>query len=263
MIRALWTAATGMQAQATNIDVIANNLANVNTSGFKRSRAEFQDLLYENLRASGAATSQSGTQVPVGIQMGHGVRTHTIGKIHTSGDFQNTGNQLDMAIEGQGMFQIQMPDGTIGYTRDGTFKLNNTRTLVTSDGYPLEPGITIPQEAMQIAIGPDGTVSVTIPNQVDPQVVGNIQLATFVNPAGLTALGRNLFSESGASGAPVVGDPGLDGVGTIQQGYLEMSNVSMVEEMVNMIASQRAYEINSKAITTSDDMLSTAVNMKR
>ncbi len=181
----------------------------------------------------------------------------------SQGDYNQTGNQLDISVEGQGFFQIQMPDGSTSYSRDGTFKLDNTGQIVTSDGYPLEPGITVPQNATQITIGPDGSVNVMLPNNVQPQNIGNIQLARFVNPAGLNAIGRNLFTESGASGNPVVGTPGLDGVGTIQQGYLEMSNVNMVEEMVQMIASQRAYEISSKAIKTADTMLGTAAGLKR
>ncbi|MGN7613255.1 flagellar basal-body rod protein FlgG [Magnetococcales bacterium HHB-1] len=263
MIRALWTSATGMHAQQTNIDVIANNLANVNTSGFKRSRADFQDLLYQTMRAPGTDTSDSGTQVPVGIQLGHGVRTVSVAKMFSQGDYKQTGNELDMAVEGHGFFQVEMPDGSTAYTRDGTFKLDSTGQIVTSDGYKLEPGIVVPQNAQRVTVGPDGSVNVTLPSTVDPQNLGTIEVATFVNPAGLNALGRNLFSESAASGAAVVGTPGIDGFGTIQQGYLEMSNVDMVEEMVQMIASQRAYEINSKSIKTADEMLGHAANLRR
>ncbi|MBF0620285.1 MAG: flagellar basal-body rod protein FlgG [Magnetococcales bacterium] len=263
MMRALWTSATGMQAQQMNIDVVANNLANVNTAGFKRSRTDFQDLLYQTMRAPGSETSQAGTQVPVGIQLGHGVRAVSVSKMFTQGDYNQTGNQLDLAIEGRGFFQIQMPDGSTGYSRDGTFKMDETGQVVTSDGYPLEPGLVVPQEAVQVTVGPDGSVNVILPDNVEPVNIGNVQLATFVNPAGLTALGRNLFQESGASGNPIIGDPGTDGVGTIQQGYLEMSNVNMVEEMVQMIAGQRAYEISSKGIRTADEMLSTATQLKR
>ncbi|MEG3638546.1 flagellar basal-body rod protein FlgG [Magnetococcus sp. PR-3] len=263
MIRALWTSATGMQAQQTNIDVIANNLANTNTAGFKRSRADFQDLLYQNMRAAGAATSQSGNQVPVGIQLGHGVRTVSVSKMFTQGDYVQTGNELDMAIEGKGFFQIQMPDGSTAYSRDGTFKLDNSGQIVTADGYVLDPGLTLPQNATNVAVGPDGTVAVKTPDQADLTEVGQIQLAQFINPAGLNAIGRNLYTESGASGAPVVGTAGEDGLGTVQQQYLELSNVNMVEEMVNMIASQRAYEINSKTVQTADDMLGKVASMKR
>ena len=263
MMRALWTSATGMQAQQMNIDVIANNLSNVNTTGFKRSRADFQDLLYQTMRAPGSETSQAGTQVPTGIQFGHGVRTAAVSKMFSQGDYNQTGNQMDLAIEGRGFFNIQMPDGTTAYTRDGTFKLDSTGQVVTSDGYPLEPGIVVPPDAVQVTVGPDGSVNAMMPSQVDPVNIGNIQLTTFVNPAGLNAIGRNLYTESGATGDPVVGDPGTDGVGTIQQGYLEMSNVNMVEEMVQMIASQRAYEISSKGIRTADEMLGMAAGLKR
>ncbi|MBF0311209.1 MAG: flagellar basal-body rod protein FlgG [Magnetococcales bacterium] len=263
MIRALWTSATGMQAQQTNIDVIANNLANTNTTGFKRSKTDFQDLLYQNMRAAGSATSAEGTQVPVGIQLGHGVRAVSVSKMFTQGDYVQTGNQLDVAIEGKGFFQIQLPNGETAYSRDGSFKLNNTGQIVTADGYLLNPGFNVPQEAKQVSIGPDGTVNVLLPNQVTPQNLGTIQLAQFVNDAGLTAIGRNLFQESGASGTATTGNPGDNGLGTVQQGYLEMSNVNMVEEMVNMIASQRAYEINSKTIQTADDMLGQAANLRR
>ena len=263
MIRALWTSATGMQSQQTSIDVIANNLANVNTTGYKRSRTDFQDLLYQTMRAPGTDTSQAGTQVPTGIQIGHGVKTVAVSKLFSQGDYNQTGNQLDLAVEGDGFFQIQMPSGETAYSRDGTFKLDNTGQVVTSDGYALLPGITVPENALGVTVGPDGGVNATLPNQAAPVNVGNIQLASFVNPAGLNAIGRNLFLESGSSGAAVVGTPGSDGVGTIQQGYLEMSNVNMVEEMVNMITSQRAYEVSSKSIKTADEMLQLVANLKR
>ncbi len=262
MMRSLWTAASGMVAQQANIDVISNNLANVNTTGFKKSRTDFQDLMYQNMRQAGATTGDD-NQVPTGIQIGLGVRQVATQKIYTEGSFQSTGSELDMAIEGDGFFQISMPDGTINYTRDGSFKRDSTGRIVTSDGYPLEPAITIPTEATAIAVSSEGVVTATIPGQTDPQELGQLQLARFVNPSGLDSLGRNLLKETAASGAAVVTNPGTDGAGTVVQKYVEMSNVQVVEEMVNMIVAQRAYEMNSKAITTSDAMLETAANLKR
>lgn len=262
MIRALWTGATGMQAQQLNMDVIANNLANVNTTGFKRGRSDFQDLLYQTLRLAGTASS-SNTKVPTGIQVGHGARTVAVQKIFLQGDFMQTQNELDMTIEGKGFFQIRTPDGETAYTRAGAFKLDNDGRIVTSDGYPLEPEITIPDDTLNITIGPDGTVSVLQAGQTVPSEVGNIELARFPNQAGLKSIGRNLYVETDASGPVTTGTPGQDGYGTIAQGFLEMSNVSVVEEMVNMIVSQRAYEINSKVIQTSDDMLQVANQLKR
>jgi len=262
MMRSLWTAASGMVAQQANIDVISNNLANANTTGFKKSRTDFQDLMYQNMRKAGSTTGPD-SQLPTGIQLGHGVRQVATQKIYTEGSFQSTGNSLDMAIEGDGFYQITMPDGTISYTRDGAFKQDSQGRVVTSEGYPLEPAITIPQGATDLSISSDGRVTATIPGQTTPQDLGQIQLARFVNPAGLDSMGRNLLKETAASGAPVATNPGTDGAGTIQQKYLEMSNVQVVEEMVNMIVAQRAYEINSKAITTSDTMMETAANLKR
>lgn len=262
MIRSLWTAATGMQAQTTNIDVIANNLSNVNTSGFKRSRAEFQDLLYETMRPPGTTTA-GGNQVPTGIQVGHGTRTVSTQKLFIQGDFQHTQNELDMAIEGEGFFQVTQPNGELAYTRAGNFKIDSEGRLVTPDGFLLEPEITIPIDTVAVAISTDGTVSILQSGQTQPTDVGNIQLARFINPGGLSSIGRNLFVENAASGTPVTGTPGEDGYGTIAQGYLEMSNVSVVDEMVNMITAQRAYEINSKAIQAADEMLQTANNLKR
>lgn len=262
MMRALWTAGTGMVAQQANIDVISNNLANVNTTGFKKSRTDFQDLMYQTIRQAGA-TSGPDNMFPTGIQMGHGVRQVATQKIYTQGNFQQTGNSLDISIEGEGFFQITMPDGTLAYTRDGAFKKDAQGRVVTSEGYPLEPAITIPAEATDVTIAADGQVSVTISGQNTPQNVGQIQIARFVNPAGLDSLGRNLLKETAASGAPVVANPGVDGAGTLTQKYLEMSNVQVVEEMVNMIVAQRAYEVNSKAIQTSDSMLEQAANLKR
>jgi flagellar basal-body rod protein FlgG len=262
MIRSLWTAATGMEAQQLNIDVITNNLANVNTAGFKKSRVDFQDLLYQTLRSAGVADAQ-GAQVPTGIQVGLGTRPVAIQKIFSQGDLQQTDNPLDLVVEGDGFFQIQMPNGNTAYTRDGGFKLDGQGRLVTSDGYTLTPEVTIPPEATAVNIGSDGTVSISLPGQSAPQEIGNIQLAKFANPAGLMNLGRNLFTQSAASGEPVVDTPGMNGLGTLGSKMIEMSNVKVVEEMVNMITAQRAYEVNSKAIQTSDEMLSTANNLRR
>lgn len=262
MIRSLWTAASGMQAQSTNIDVIANNLSNVNTTGFKRSRAEFQDLLYETTRPPGTTTA-GGNQVPTGIQIGHGTRTAATQKLFIQGDFHHTSNELDMAIEGGGFFQVIQDNGEIAYSRAGNFKLDSEGRIVTPDGMPLEPEITIPNDTISLAIGSDGTVSILQSGSSTPTEIGAIQLARFVNPAGLENLGRNLFMQTAASGDPITGAPGEDSFGTIAQGYLEMSNVSVVDEMVNMITAQRAYEINSKAIQAADDMLQTANALKR
>jgi len=262
MIRALWTSATGMQAQQLNIDVIANNLANVNTAGFKRGRGDFQDLLYQTIRLAGTASS-TGTEVPSGIQVGHGARVVAVQKIFLQGDFMQTMNDLDITIEGRGFFQILRPDGEIAYTRSGAFKLDSDGRIVTSDGYPMEPETTIPEDTVNITIGPDGTVSVLQAGQTEASEVGNIELAMFPNEGGLKNVGKNLYLPTDASGDPTTGVPGEDGFGTIAQGYLEMSNVNVVEEMVNMIVSQRAYEINSKVIQTSDDMLQVANNLKR
>lgn len=261
MMRALWTAGSGMIAQQANIDVISNNLANVNTTGFKKSRTDFQDLMYQTIRQAGASTGPD-TQLPTGIQMGHGVRQVATQKIYTQGSFQQTGNTYDVAIEGDGFFQVTMPDGTLAYTRDGAFKKDSQGRLVTSEGYPMEPQIQVPDNATDITISADGRVTATVPNQA-PVAVGDIQIVRFVNPAGLDNIGRNLLKETAASGTPVLSTPGQDGSGTLVQKYLEMSNVAVVEEMVNMIVAQRAYEINSKAITTADSMLEQAANLKR
>ncbi|MGB9498900.1 MAG: flagellar basal-body rod protein FlgG [Dissulfuribacterales bacterium] len=262
MIRGLWTASTGMQAQQLNIDVIANNLANVNTSGFKKSRPDFQDLMYQTITQAGT-TSGVGNEIPTGIQVGLGTRPVAVQKIFTQGNYQETGNDLDIAIEGDGFFQILQPDGSTSYTRAGAFKLDSTGAIVTSDGYPLQPAITIPTDTTAITITEDGTVSVLQAGQTASTQVGTIELANFSNPAGLKAIGKNLFQETDASGAVVLGTAGTDGLGTLTQKFLEMSNVSVVEEMVNMIVGQRAYEINSKAIQTADEMLQTANNVKR
>lgn len=262
MIRSMYTSATGMQAQTMNIDVIANNLANVSTSGFKKSRTDFQDLLYDTLQAPGAPSS-AGTQVPTGLQIGHGVRTVAVSKIFSAGDYQNTKNELDMAISGDGFFQILRPDGSTGFTRAGSFKLDSDGRIVTPDGFPLEPEMTIPADAINVTVGVDGTVSVIQAGDANPVEIGTIQLARFANPAGLMATGKNLFLESLSSGDAITGTAGQDGFGYIDQGFLEMSNVSVVDEMVNMITAQRAYEVNSKVIQTADDMLQMANNVKR
>src|SRR5207249_3880462 len=242
MIRALYSAASGLEAQQLNIDVIANNLANVNTAGFKLSRPEFEDLLYQNLRASGAASSTS-TDLPVGLQVGLGSRPVATSRLFTQGDFRQTGNPLDMVVEGQGFFQVRLPNGETAYTRAGSFHLNREGSLVTADGNLLDPQVTIPSDALTITVGSDGTVSVTQPSQSQAQQVGTIQLAIFQNPAGLNSIGKNLFLTTTSSGEPITGTPGENGIGTINQGFLEQSNVSVVEEMVNMIIGQRAYEI--------------------
>ena len=262
MSRALSIAASGMQAQSLNIDVISNNLANVSTTGFKRSRADFQDLLYQNLRPAGA-TSSSGNQVPTGIQLGQGTRPVATQKIFIQGNYQHTGNELDMAIEGSGFFQIMQPNGEIAYSRAGAFKLNSEGKIVTSDGYPLEPEITVPSNSISVTIGMDGTVSVLKAGESAPSEIGTIELAQFPNPAGLNSIGRNLYLNTAASGEVTTGTAGKEGRGTLSQGSLEMSNVSVVDEMVNMITAQRAYEINSKSIQAADEMLQMANNLKR
>jgi flagellar basal-body rod protein FlgG len=262
MMRGLWAAATGMTSQQTNIDVIANNLANVSTAGFKSSRVDFQDLVYQTLSEPGASATES-TVLPTGSQVGLGSRYASIQRLYTVGEMRNTGNKLDVAIEGDGFFQVTLADGRTGYTRDGSFKLDANGRLVTSNGDPLSPEITIPTDATDISIGSDGSVSYTATGQTASQSAGKITIAKFLNPAGLSSLGRNLLAQTSASGEPTVGDPGTSGLGTVQQGTLELSNVSVVEEMVNMIVAQRAYEVNSKAIQVSDEMLSLANNLHR
>ena len=262
MIRSLWTAASGMKSQSLNIDVISNNLANVNTTGFKSSRADFQDLLYETLRQAGTSSSES-SDVPTGIQVGHGSRPVASHKIFTQGDFQQTKNELDIAIEGEGFFQILQPNGETAYSRDGAFKMDRDGRMVTSDGFVMEPEITIPSDSISLSIGLDGTVSVLQPGSNTPTEIGTITVARFVNPAGLHSIGRNLYLPTNASGDAIVGTAGEDGLGTLAQGFLEMSNVSVVDEMVKMITAQRAYEINSKTIQAADDMLQQANNVKR
>ena len=262
MMRSLWTAGSGMTAQQFNIDTIANNLANVNTAGFKKSRVDFQDLLYQSVRYAGTPVTQ-GAQIPTGIQIGHGVRPVATQKIFTQGTFQQTDNPLDLVIEGEGFFQVLMPDGTVAYTRDGAFKMDGEGRLVTSDGFTLEPEILVPSNTVTVSVGTDGTVSAVLDGESEPQNLGSIQLVRFVNPAGLQSFGRNLLLATAASGEPIMGTPGLEGFGAIAQGYLEISNVGVVEEMVNMIIAQRAYETNSKAIQASDEMLQTANNLRR
>jgi len=254
MIRSLFISKTGLDAQQTQLDVISNNLANVNTSGFKRSRAVFEDLLYQTLRQPGANSSQQ-TNLPTGLQIGTGVRPVATERIFSQGNLQQTSNSLDVAINGQGFLQVQMPDGTTAYTRDGSLHLDNQGQIVTSSGYAVQPAITIPTNAQSITIGNDGIVTVTQPGQANATQVGTLQLANFINPAGLESKGENLYMETQASGSPTTSTPGNNGMGTISQGYVETSNVNVVEELVQMIQTQRAYELNSKAIQTSDQML--------
>jgi flagellar basal-body rod protein FlgG len=262
MIRALYTAATGMNAQETNIDVISNNLANVNTVGFKKGRADFQDLMYQYAVEPGAPTSQISIN-PSGVQIGLGVKTASVQKVFTQGDLSSTGNQLDVAIEGDGFFQIQRPDGTLAYTRSGAFQLDQNGQIVTSDGYILAPGVTIPPDSLGITIAQDGTITVKQPNNAVPTQVGQLLAVRFPNNGGLRALGQNLYEETQASGTPVNGIFNQVGFGRLNQGFLESSNVSVVEQVVNMITAQRAYEASSKGITTADEMLNQVINLKR
>jgi flagellar basal-body rod protein FlgG len=254
MIRSLWIAKTGMEGQQTKLDAISNNLANVGTYGFKRGSVVFEDLMVQTLRQPGAASGE-GTQLPTGLQVGLGSRVAASARNFAQGALQQTGGSLDVAVKGQGFLQVTMPDGSTGYTRDGALQLDATGQLVTSQGYPVQPGITIPANAVSVTIAADGNVSVQLPGQTATTAAGQLQLAGFVNPAGLSSLGGNLFAETAASGAPNAGAPGTAGLGTLQQGFVEGSNVNVVEELVAMIATQRAYELNSKAIQTSDQML--------
>ena len=251
---ALWAAKTGLDAQQTRMAVVSNNLANVNTTGFKRDRAVFEDLLYQTLRQVGAQSSQD-TQLPTGLHLGTGTRVVASEKLYTQGSLTQTGNVLDLSIEGRGFFQILLPDGSTAYTRDGSFKLDSQGNVVNASGYALQPPLSIPSDTQSITIGADGTVSVTQQGNASPQQIGTIQIVDFINSAGLQARGGNLLLESAASGAPQVGNPGLNGLGSLNQGTLEASNVNVVEELVNMIEVQRAYEMNSKAISTTDQML--------
>lgn len=262
MIRSLYTAATGMEAQQLNLDNTANNLANVGTAGFKKSRLDFQDLLYQTIRSAGATQAQ-GITLPTGIQVGMGTKPGASQKIFTTGDMQQTGNPLDVAIEGDGFFKVLLPSGDTAFTRDGSFKKSADGKLVTSDGYELSPAVTIPAEAKSVNVGEDGTVTAEIQGQAEPQPCGNIELVKFLNPAGLMSQGRNLYAPSAASGEPITGTPGQDGFGKLSSNYLELSNVKVVEEMVNLITAQRAYEVNSKSIQTADEMLNIANNLRR
>jgi len=256
---ALWIAKTGLDAQQTRMNAISNNLANASTTGFKRDRAVFSDLIYQNIVQVGAQSSED-TLNPSGLNLGTGVRTVATEKLFTQGNIIQTGNPLDIAIQGRGLLQVTLPDGTQSYTRDGTLQMDETGQLVTSMGYPIEPSITIPDNTLSVSISSDGVISVVEPGSAAPSEVGNIQLADFINPTGLQPVGNNLFLESAASGSPQTGTPGLDGLGTLVQNSLEASNVNTVEELVNMIEAQRAYEMNSKAISTVDQMLQYATN---
>jgi flagellar basal-body rod protein FlgG len=262
MIRALWTAGTGMNVQQVNLDVIANNIANVNTTGYKRSRADFQDLMYQTMRLQGVKT-EAGNQIPTGVQIGHGAMLAAVQRVFLQGDYQETQNELDIAVEGNGFFQITMPSGETGYTRAGSFKRDAEGKVVTSDGYLLSPNVTVPQGTTQISVETDGTVTALVQGQAKAQQLGKIELATFPNPSGLKASGKSLFMETEASGTPTTGKPGELGLGTLRQGFLEMSNVNVMQEMINLIIGQRAYEVNSKAIQAADEMLQMANNVKR
>lgn len=264
MMRSLWTAASGMTGQQFNIDTISNNLANVNTTGFKQMRADFEDLLYQTQKLAGTPATEA-TVVPTGVQVGHGVKPGATQQIFTQGALQATGNPADIAIEGEGFFRVVQFDGTYGYTRDGSFKIDSNGQLVTSDGYKLSPEVILPEGFINdsLAISQDGRITVKVAGSDDPVEVGQLEIYRFVNPAGLEAIGQNLLKVTNATGDPIPGRPGFDGMGKLQQRFLEMSNVSVVKEMVNMIVAQRAYELNSRAIQTSDSMLATATSLKR
>ena len=261
-MRSLDIASTGMQAQQTSVEVISNNIANMTTTGFKRQRPEFQDLIYQNLRRVGSNSSDSGSIVPSGAQVGLGVKTAAIYRINEQGNLQQTSNVLDLAIQGNGYFQVTLPSGDTAYTRDGTFGLAPDGTIVTADGYTVQPGIQIPSNATNVTINTSGQVQATIAGQTAPQTVGQIQLAVFPNPAGLDSQGDNMFLQTSASGAPVTGAPASAGFGSVMQGFVETSNVNVVTEITNLITAQRAYEMNSRVITTSDDMLNTLSNLR-
>ncbi len=254
MINSLWISKTGMEAQQMQLDVISHNLANVSTTGYKRANAVFEDLMYQNLRQVGAATTEQ-SQLPTGLHLGLGVRTVATSRSFAQGTVQQTANQLDVAVQGSGFFQVTMPDGTTQYTRDGSFQIDNQGRLVTSNGLPVANGVTIPANAKNITIASNGTVTASLPGTTTPQTIGTIALASFINPAGLEPQGQNLFAESPASGQPATGTPGANGLGVLSQGFLEASNVNVVQELITMIQTQRAYEMNSKAIQTSDQML--------
>ncbi len=261
-MRSLDIASTGMQAQQTSVEVISNNIANMTTTGFKRQRPEFQDLIYQNLRRVGSNSSDSGSIVPSGAQVGLGVKTAAIYRINEQGNLQQTSNVLDLAIQGNGYFQVTLPSGETAYTRDGTLGLAPDGTMVSADGYVVAPGIQIPSNATNVTINTSGQVQATIAGQTAPQTVGQLQLATFANPAGLDSQGDNLFLQTSASGAPVTGNPSTTGFGSVMQGFVETSNVNVVSEITNLITAQRAYEMNSRVITTSDDMLNTLTNLR-
>ena len=261
-MRSLAIAASGMQAQQLNVEVISNNIANMNTTGFKRQRAEFKDLLYQNLERPGASTSSSGTTAPLGIQIGVGVKAGSVGRVTEQGSLTRTDNTTDVAISGRGYFQVQMPDGTTAYTRDGNLALDAEGKLVTSEGFPIQPSITVPTDAVSVTIARDGTVEATLQGQSAPQNLGQLELAAFVNPAGLEAQGDNLFIETAASGSANTATPGSAGYGTLMQGFVETSNVNAVEEISALIVAQRAYEMNAKVITASDEMLQTATQVR-
>ncbi len=261
-MRSLDIAGTGMQAQNTNVEVISNNIANLTTTGFKRRRAEFQDLMYQDLRRVGSNSSDTGSLVPAGAQVGLGVKTAAIYPIDEQGTLAQTSNTLDLAIQGRGYFQVTMPDGQTAYTRDGTFGLAADGTIVTADGYTVQPGLQIPAAATGVTINTSGQVQVTIQGQTAPTTVGQIQIAVFPNEAGLSAQGDNLLLQTSASGAPVAGNPGVTGFGTVMQGFIESSNVNIVTEITNLITAQRAYEMNSKVITAADEMMSTLTNLR-
>ena len=254
MMRSLWISKTGMEAQQLQLDTISNNLANASTNGYKRAHAVFEDLIYQNLRQAGASGTEQ-TTLPVGLQVGLGTRAVATSRSFSQGNLQQSSNVLDVAVQGSGFFQVTLPDGTTGYTRDGSFQLSAQGQIVTNNGYVVQPGITVPSTAQSVTVGTDGTVSVTLPSQTAPQTVGQIQLANFANPAGLEPRGQNIFTETAASGTATAGTPGLTGLGTLRQGFVETSTVNVVEELVAMIQTQRAYELNSKAIQTSDQML--------
>jgi len=261
-MRSLDIAGTGMQAQQTNVEVISNNIANMTTTGFKRRRAEFQDLIYQNLRRVGSNSSDTGTIVPSGAQVGLGVRTAAIYRINEQGNLQQTANTLDMAIQGSGYFQVTMPSGDTAYTRDGTFGMSADGTIVSADGYIVQPGLQIPTNATGVTVNASGQVQITLQGQTAPQTVGQFQLATFPNEAGLEAQGENMYLQTAASGQPVTGNPATPGFGKVMQGFVETSNVNVVSEITNLITAQRAYEMNSRVITTSDDMLNTLNNLR-
>lgn len=264
MMRSLWTAASGMVGQQFNIDTISNNLSNVNTTGFKKQRAEFEDLLYQTVLMAGTPATEV-TEIPTGIQVGHGVKVAATQKMFEQGSLQNTENKLDLALEGEGFFKIRLYDGSVAYSRDGSFKLDSNRQIVTSNGYMLEPPVILPENFIMntLSISQDGRMTVNIVGEEDPIDVAQMEIYRFVNPAGLSSIGGNLYKTTPASGEEIPGQPAFEGMAKIHQGFLEMSNVKVVEEMVNMIVAQRAYEVNSKAIQTSDSMLGTAIGLKR